>query len=105
MEPQIIAGIVVGGLGVVGTIIGVVANQRIKKYAKARSVICKLADQVAAYHKLESFYMERVAKDGPTGIPPRTVQIEMRAMVGDCAGFEYPVMTANEARKIKSEWS
>ena len=74
------------------------------KWQKAQSVISKLTEQVANYHKLEEFYMNRVAELDPSKPSAVTVQKNMRSEVEDLDGFTRPRMTVREARDIGNIW-
>ena len=73
------------------------------KWQKARAVITKLAEQVAAYHKLEELYMKRVAELDPSK-PPLTVQKNIRREVENLIGFSKSWMTARDARADADIW-
>lgn len=94
-----IAGTIVGG---VFTYLAARVGQR---WDKARSDIKRLCEQVAAYHKLEELYKQRVAQLDPSGVRSKTVQQDMRDQVQDLEGYERPTMTANSAREILGSWS
>jgi hypothetical protein len=74
-------------------------------WARAKSDISRLCDQVIAYHTLEDLYSEELARLDPSRGKPRTVMQEMREAVQTNVGIVRPTMSANEARKIKDKWT
>jgi hypothetical protein len=104
MQDSFINGIFSLFSGIVGITITLVINTKIAELDRAKRMIQKLASQVAAYHKLEELYMNRLAMLEPNGMSSATIQKTMRKKVGDMENFEYPVMTANRAKKIREDW-
>jgi len=70
-------------------------------WGKARRDIVVLADQVAAYYRLEKLYAEKVAE--LTGGKSVTIQISMRDQVV-ANGATRPDMTENQAVSIRGRW-
>ena len=72
------------------------------RWAEAQRELVRLARQVAAYHRLESLYAERLGS--ATGTNPATVLVQLRDEV-EALGLERPEMTQNQAEKLRRRWA
>lgn len=91
-----IAGAVVtGGFTLAATLIE-------RRWGQAYRDIRALADQVEAYHQLESLYKDEMAM--LTGKASKTVMEQMRKRVADYGLFVRPTMTSEQAKKIRAKW-
>ena len=105
MSTEAMTGLFVIGGAIVGGLFSYLSARIGHDWDKAKSDIRRLSDQVAAYHKVEELYKQKVAALDPTAGSPKTVLQLMRDEVQALDGFVRRSMSANEAMKIQDRWT
>lgn len=105
MSNEIITGLFALAGALVGGAATIAASRAEKRWDRAKLTIAALANQVAAYHKLEELYKSELARLDPDRGKPKTVLQQMRDQVEELSGFTRPTMTAAEARDLIARWN
>jgi hypothetical protein len=99
---EAIIGAVAGVAGAfVGGLFSWLAARTGARWTEAQKELVRLARQVAAYHRLESLYAERLGT--ATGANPATIRVQLRDEV-ERLGLERPEVTQKEAERLERRW-
>jgi hypothetical protein len=104
IESSFVTGLFTLAGAVIGLFASYLTTRLERRWEKARKLILDLSEQVAAYHKLEELYIERLSRIDHSATKKLTIMKEMREQVAEIDGYVRPKMTANESQIIRRDW-